>query len=167
MLTDGPGHRRSGSVWVSPHMNSLITSCPKQSSYQEVHGEKQLNARRCAEISTWVFSNQSLLGLFPPMLMVKCCFAYLNVDCLKSEHWVNFQARYITDLQLSVNQPPTQSNNSSSTLRPVCFKTTHHNRKKSTLMVPREALFSNEPSYTLAICLQNILSESFILNRHI
>lgn len=71
----------------------------------------------------------SLSSLFPPLLMVKCCFAYLNVDCLRcqAEHWVNFQAQYITDPQLSVNQPPTHSNNSSSTLCSVRFKTTHHN----------------------------------------
>lgn len=69
-----------------------------------------------------------------------------------------------------MNQPPTQSNNSLSTLCSVCFKTTHHNQKKpTTFKVPRGGFFffSNKPSYTLGNCLQNILSESFTLNKHV
>lgn len=55
-------------------------------------------------------------------------FCIFKLDCLRcqAEHWVNFQSQY-TDLQLSVNQPPTQSSNSSSTLCSMCFKTAHHN----------------------------------------
>lgn len=77
------------------------------------------------------FLNQPIESISSP---VEWCLPYLNADRLRcqAEHWVNFQARYVTDLQLSVNQPPTQFNYSSSTLCSVRFKTTHHNRKKNT-----------------------------------
>lgn len=95
MLTDGPG----SSVWVSPRMNSLTTSHPKQSSYQEIRGQNNVYTSRTLAFRSHLhiyrvshllcFSsflefgdNFVILGLLiRTCSVVSCCFTCLSADC--------------------------------------------------------------------------------------
>lgn len=55
-LTDGPRlpeqAEQISSVWVSPRMNSLITSHPKQSSHQEMRGQNNVYSPNAAVLKS-------------------------------------------------------------------------------------------------------------------
>lgn len=142
ILTDGPALGHSSSVWVSPRKNSLITSCPKQSSYQETHGGKTVNLPQT--LCVLQQSSHGRVGSYCYKLIywIKCSrenvlhiVSNSKVDCL-SQNAVRM------DLQLSVNQPPTQPN-SWSPLCCMCVTKLHCTIEKNTLEVPRGGVFSN------------------------